>query len=272
MDPILFALPDIESLKLFYQNADAALAQQAADWMPCLKKGCCTGDAYCSRHSMAASIAYTEMEALWDAIRGWPEANRRRAAEVARAQYDLALAQTGLASKTEAETISLFELKQFEEALSAGNHVCPILNDDPTSPDYNTCRAYAVRPLVCRAFGQAAVTVSRGKDSDGAEMMDAPFCGCDTAFAAAQEHPDHLFTNFTALKNILLEVAAPKVVGVGRVPLVAKPIPAWLVDLTDDSGDLTNPRDIFNSIRAMIIGTLKSYLPQVETLPGAAEV
>jgi hypothetical protein len=33
---------------------------------------------------------------------------------------------------------------------------------------------------------------------------------------------------------------------------VAKPIQFWIVDLADESGDITNPFDVFNKIRAMI--------------------
>lgn len=231
-------LPSVEDLLAFYAHSDQQL--QAPDWMPCNQKGCCTGDAECCRTALAASITWLEMEAAWSLIRDWPPERRRAAYRRAKTQVEaVRAADPDLIEGLERSSMHpVLAIRQLGEALqSLTDHVCPLLQND------FTCGVYGSRPLVCRAFGHSAI--HRAGDAQGT------FCGCDHAFKAIQEHPDQEWPNYGGLEHTLLDLAAPRK-GVFRSPLIVKPIPFWIVELADESGDLTNPDNIFTRIRDMI--------------------
>jgi hypothetical protein len=48
-----------------------------------------------------------------------------------------------------------------------------------------------------------------------------------------------------------MDLSSPRLNGL-RAPMPMKPIAFWLRDLTDGSGDITNPTDLFGRIRAMM--------------------
>lgn len=249
--PPFVGLPSADQLLQFYLEVDKAL-NPVPEWLPCRGRGCCTGDDRCCREDMATSITWWEMEGLWEfVIRHWTATQRRAVAARAKAQMDAVFAANPLALRlTGEETMSLLDLKQIEATLQTVEHSCPMLERDAEGHTHG-CAAYAVRPLICRGFGQTVRLVNSGRaGADGRPVTEPAFSGCDLSFEAARAHPDQGWVNYSGLEQILLNVVAPRLGGF-RAPLVAKPIPAWLVDLTDETGGL-NPRDIFNSIRAMI--------------------
>lgn len=252
-------VPAEDSILTFYNRVSSFMGQ-TPDWLPCNKAGCCTGDARCCREDMATSITWYEMEGIWNyVLKELPEAQRRAILAQAQGQMNAVfVANPGIIEKVESAqgTVTLGDIKQIEATLQTVEHVCPLLDQDPNSPTFNQCGVYAVRPLICRGFGQTVRMVPTGKlDENGKIEREPAWCGCDKTYAAAMEHPDVPHPNYSNLELALVEIVAPRV-GAWRVPLVSKPIPAWIVDLADDDGDLTNPRDIFSIIRAMIVNAM----------------
>lgn len=235
-------------------------------FMPSAQVGCCDGSAGCCRRSMRASITWLEAEAIWGEVKAWPIERRKSVALLAKSTVDEVSKKIDLTEST----LNVAQLKQRESAMGAvSNPSCPLLVavNVGGKPTWG-CSVYGVRPLICAGFGGSCKMVVSGQDDAGKPIIDPVFLGCDTAFDAAKENLENQWVNYGFLENQMYDRVSPKIRAgdkvVARPPIIMKPIPFWLADLTDENGDLTNPRDIFSSIRASLESLLedaKSNIP-----------
>jgi len=247
-------LPTIEESRDFFAQVDQRL--QAPDWFLCNQKGCCDGNADCCRHSLQAMLTWIEMELIWSRIQDWTPADRRSLAKKAKDQVNAIRAASPelFDSVDDRERLDRDTIGKVTEAIGKVDHVCPLLGDN------NLCTVYDSRPLICRGFGQAARVKMNENGQPEGQMMS---CSANHAHMK-QRDPDFEIPNFDVFERELYELAAPRV-KFSRTALIVKPLQFWLMDLMDDSGDLTNPNDLFTSIRMFIdTGMNQGISPKVE--------
>lgn len=227
-------------------------------FMPSSRPGCCDGNAHCCRRAMSASVTWLEAEAIWGSIKNWPEADRRALAVRAKKMVD----ELEKKIASDKDVIDYRELKAREAALrSVSDPTCPLLViKDGQSP---LCGVYDSRPLICAGFGGSCKVIPTGRDENNRPTTEVVFLGCDTAYEAASAvQENYEWINYGAIESNLFNLVAPPVKTgpslVSRPGVIMKPIPFWIVDLTDDGGDLTNPLSIFDNIRRQLEGLLNA--------------
>lgn len=243
-----------------YSEVDQGLTATTAPWNPCAKIGCCKGNAHCCKSILSVSISWLEMEAIYNTIRTWPAERQRRIVSRALAQFSAVYEENkDFFDKMDAEggmppnvynTIGAF-LQNLEDK------TCPLLVENPADGTLYACGVHAVRPMVCRLFGQSFVA------SNGSEVT---LSACDDVYEAALAEQaqageagwEHVWFDARPTQRELLDLYAPKF-GSMRFPLVLKPISFWIVDLTDESGLITNPHDVFEKIRGGIGNAAENY-------------
>lgn len=241
--------PQASDARSLLSAAEDAFKPQ--DWMPCNKIGCCTGDAWCCKHAMSASITWLEAEQLWLAIKDWSVEDRRQLLSVAKQQFELIKAQDpSLFDDLENTEIQNRDgLNRITAAVKSADAPCPLLGDQ------FECRVYNNRPLICRGFGCTAhvrnvsVPDENGNPKDDVDIF---VNGCDDTMAAVMakqaEDPNMALPVFTRFEKTMYQLAAPSK-RLHRAPLITKHIQFWILDLADESGDLTNPYNVFETIR-----------------------
>lgn len=262
-------IPTPAVVETFLAEVDRTLAENSPAWLPCLKDGCCDGQAGCCQHSLNASIPWTEAEQIWLAVKEMPVAQRRKIAATAAEQVRLAVAVDPelFAALEKNEQMAADGLQRLNKVMaSVESHPCPLLGvpataDLPERP--YSCSVYERRPAICRYFGQCAVQQMTGVTEDGKPVVESSFMGCDLSFTAVKDyqeaHPNDLevtLASGSTIANYSNRLAAPSINGM-QTPLSIKPIPFWLADLTDPSGDITNPNNIFMGMRRLIEQTLE---------------
>lgn len=226
-------VPTHDNLKKFYKVMDETIVAQ--DWLPCNKVGCCDGEAGCCRHALTVSVTWLEMEAVYLEIEKFDPELRRSIAADAKRQLDAVekLQPEFFEHIKESESMSLEMIKKLETSLGElEDRCCPLLDKET-----NICRVRESRFLTCRAFGQTVTTDDKS---------DPIFQGCDKSFEEVLKHPEATFPNYRAIKNNFMIIATAKY----QMPHIIKPVQAWILDLTDETGDITNPNNLFVNIRA----------------------
>jgi Fe-S-cluster containining protein len=235
--------PTADETRALLAQIDKSIAP--ADWMLCAKKGCCTGTAECCK--LYGLISWIEMELIWLEIENWTPAERRALLKRTKEQVNQVKEKNPelFDSIESADVHGKDKAGLLIEAMQDIGFMCPLLNSD------HLCSVYESRPLLCRAFGHTGRLI-HVKDEQGKDQQESAMLACDSQHQQVlQEHPDYPLPNFTRYERDIFQLAAPSI-KMWRAPLVAKPIQFWIVDLADESGDITNPFDVFNKIRAMI--------------------
>ncbi len=255
-------IPSPAVVQTFLAEVDSTLQANTPDWFPCLKEGCCDGQAGCCQHALNAAIPWTEAEQIWTAIQKMPIEQRRAIAKTAASQVAAAEATDPELFKLlkSDETMAADGLKRLNAVMAAVEEKpCPLLGipatlETPAKP--YACSVYAHRPTICRYFGQCSVTMT--EIVDGQPVQDNRLMGCDLTFetfqAKMKELPadtDLLLASGSTISAYAQRLAAPRYGGM-QAPLVIKPIPFWIADLTDPTGDITNPDNLFVGIRQML--------------------
>lgn len=280
-------IPTAAVTQTFLNHISEDLKANTPEWFPCLKEGCCDGKAGCCRTGMINAIPWTEAELIWLEIEKMPVAQRRKiaaesASQCAHARNLDPVLFADLETNEAYVTDSVTRLNKV--MLKLEDRVCPLLgipeqigNNGVSPARPYACSVYASRPAVCRWFGQSSASVAlldeNGSvilNADGRVQTEAVLTGCEITHSTFQEKlramgPDAevALLSGSTFDAVSKRLASPKL-GDFQMPMVMKPIPFWIESLTDPTGDITNPDNVFNSIRAMMGQAITAHLQPPE--------